>query len=686
MSKPTRVATNRGELLPASTVLPRVNRRYAIGAACACAIWACFAAAEGLGRAAASDDVPAWLRQAAAANVPAYDKKVPGVVLADEARVTVDDQGRVTNTWYFAIRLLSREGRERAVASKVYNTDTEKVKDLRAWLIKPSGEPKRYSKDQVIDRVLADDDVYDEARIKEIIASGDADAGMVFGFECTMESKSVFTQSEWFFQHRWPVIASRFVLTVPSGWRAEGVTFNHSKVEPSVAGSTYTWELRDLPYIDEEPGDPSLTYLAPWLAVSYFPPEGRATLGKSFTKWSDVSRWLSELADPQSSPNDAITAKAQSLVSGAASELDRIRAIGRYVQNVHYISIQTGIGRGGGYRPHLAADVLTKSYGDCKDKANLMRAMLKAVGITSYPVTIFSGDPYYVREEWPSPQQFNHCIIAVKVKDETQTPTVINHPALGRLLIFDPTDDDTPVGDLPFHEQGSLALIVAGDAGSLTRMPLTPPEANRLDRQIEATLGPDGALSASLREQAVGQGAARFRALFHHLAKPDLTKYIERWVSYGAKGAAVAKIEPSDDATLGRFSLDVQFTSGSYGQLMQGRLLVFKPAIVGRREALSLVGSSRKHPVRLESEAFGESVHIKLPSGFEVDELPDPVKLDTPFGKYSATYEVKEGSLLFKRSLVTRAATIPVEQYPAVRGFFERIRAAEQSPVVLAKK
>ena len=99
-----------------------------------------------------------------------------------------------------------------------------------------------------------------------------------------------------------------------------------------------------------------------------------------------------------------------------------------------------------------------------------MRAMLR-LRESIVSCQIFSGDPTYVREEWPSPQQFNHCIIAVKIGDETQAPTVVRHPGFGRLLIFDPTDDNTPVGDLPDHEQGSLALIIAGDAGALLRMP-----------------------------------------------------------------------------------------------------------------------------------------------------------------------------------------------------------------------
>jgi len=134
-------------------------------------------------------------------------------------------------------------------------------------------------------------------------------------------------------------------------------------------------------------------------------------------------------------------------------------AIGRYAQGVKYVSIQTGVGRGGGYRPHAAAEVLAKNYGDCKDKANLMRAMLKMMKIEAYPVIIYSGDPTFVRKEWASPSQFNHCIIAIRVSPETKAATVIEHAKLGRLLIFDPTDGETPIGDLPYYLQGSLALV-----------------------------------------------------------------------------------------------------------------------------------------------------------------------------------------------------------------------------------
>ncbi len=646
----------------------------------------CFACALLSASAVAGDDAPAWLRQAASTSAPTYDKRVPAVVLFDEQRIVVAEDGRITTSTTRAVRVLNREGRDLVHALKTYQTDTEKVREMRAWLIRPSGEVKKYGKDQTAE-VALDNDVYNEYRTRVIDAEKDAEVGAVFGYETVSEDRSVFTQFEWQFQSRLPALVSRFILSVPPGWRADSVTFNRAKVEPSVSGTTYTWELRSLDPIEPEPASPEVTNLAPRLAVNIFPPPGgKSGIGKAFNSWAEVASWLNALSETQAELNDPLALKARDLTANAKNEYEKIQAIGRYAQSVHYISIQTGIGRGGGYRPHAATEVFAKSYGDCKDKANLMRAMLKALRIPAYLVSIYSGDPTYVREEWPSPQQFNHCIVAVKVSDETQAPTIIKHPSLGRLLIFDPTDEQTPVGDLPDYEQGSLALIVASEAGALLRMPVTPPEANRLERQTEVTITAEGAITASIHEHAIGQAAVDSRRAVRALSRPDYQKMIERWVTRGANGATISKIEPSDNNADGSFALNVEFTAPAYGQSMRGRMLVFKPAVVSRRESLPLTDASRKHPIMLEAQAYTETVRVKLPAGFAVDEMPDAAKLDAPFGNYSATYEVKDGQLIFTRSLVLRTMTIPADQYAQVRNFFGRMLAAEQAPVVLIKK
>ena len=637
--------------------------------------------------AAVGDDTPAWVQQAVALKVPAYEKDVPAVVLVDESTTTIGSDGRINEVYNHAIRILRREGREWATGEVGYIPDIGKVKEFRAWLIMPGKETRRFGKDDALDIAGDLNDVYNEYRVRKISATDQADAGGVFAYSYTLEDRSVFSQADWAFQSSLPVISSRYNLTLPEGWRAEGVTFNYPKIEPKVNGTSYSWELANLPPIPDEPMSPSLSQLVPRLAVSYYPPATAGSLSiKTFANWGDVATWMSELEDPQVLVDDALARKAYELTALSKTEFDKIRAIAQYVQNIQYISIQTGIGRGGGYRPHASTEVFAKSYGDCKDKANLMRAMLKVVGITAIPVSIYAGDPSYVRASWPSPQQFNHCIIAVKVSDQTQASTVIQHPTLGRLLIFDPTDEQTPIGDLPFHLQGSLALIDSKSETDLVKMPMTPPEMNQLERVATLELQADGAIAGQIKEQANGQTAARFRTEFRHLSKPEYTGMIERWLTSGATSARLNKMEPSDNSAEGRFTLNVEFSANQYGQVMQGRLLVFKPAIVSRRESLALTSTTRKHPVVLRANAYSETVQVKLPAGFAVDEVPDAVKIETPFGSYVTSYEVKNNELIFKRQLSQRATTIAAADYESVRKFFESIRTAENAPVVLAKQ
>ncbi|HXN49361.1 MAG TPA: DUF3857 domain-containing protein, partial [Bryobacteraceae bacterium] len=344
------------------------------------------------GVALAGDDVPQWLRDAAAAPQATYDRKVPAVVLLQEEQVTVDASGKTETVKRGAIRILNRDGRVYAGVSMDYIVSTDKIKDFHGWTLPASGAPIRYKKDRLIDAAAAANDVYNEVRVRFFQAGDDAQDGSVFGYEMSMESKSVFTQFEYFFQEGLPASVSRYSLTLPPGWEVKSVTYGHAAVAPQTAGSTYTWELRDLPFIEKEPHSPDMGAVSPRLAISYLPPEGNQAGLRAMTDWAAVARWMADLRDAQADGAGAIDERARTLTAGATSDLAKIQAIARFVQGINYVAIQTGVGRGGGWKPHLASMVLEKQYGDCKDKANLMRALLKAVGIPAYMVSIFSGD------------------------------------------------------------------------------------------------------------------------------------------------------------------------------------------------------------------------------------------------------------------------------------------------------
>jgi hypothetical protein len=120
--------------------------------------------------------------------------------------------------------------------------------------------------------------------------------------------------------------------------------------------------------------------------------------------------------------------------------------------------------------------------------------------------------------------------------------------------------------------------------------------------------------------------------------------------------------------------------------MLQGKLMILKPAVVSRREAITFTEPKRKYPIVLPAQSFQETVKIGLPEKFKVDELPEGGKIEAEFGRYTSSYEMKDGRLWFTRSLEVRSETIPPERYNEVRDFFSHVAAAEQSPVVLVKE
>lgn len=626
---------------------------------------------------------PDWLIQAAKATNPTYQKDVPAVVLHNEQTVAVGTNGTLTITSYYAVRLLTREGKGYANAGVGYLQSASKVRDLRAWLIRPNGQTKFYGKAETLDQISDPDDIYDEYRVKTIDGSDDADVGMVFGFATVLEDKPLFTQDRFGFQRRLPTLFSRYTLSLPAGWQATSLTFNHPEIKPTVNGTTHSWELRNLDPIPPEPDSLSVANLAPRIVVNYYPPTANAHV---YDSWRDVSRWYTELSSESLTLDDNIAGKARELTANAKTELERIRAIGEYAQSIRYISLQLDVARGGGHRPRPANLILQRGYGDCKDKANLMRAMLKALKIDSYLVLIYSGDPAYVRAEWASPRQFNHCIIAVKVSPETDAPSIMTHEKLGRLLIFDATDPYTQVGDIPDHEQGSFALVAAGADGDLLKMPTLPPDANKLEREADVTVDADGAIVGKIIQRANGQAAAYERSRIRELSAADYKTGLDRWLSNRVAGGSLTKATPQDHKAASRFDLELEFRAPVYAQIMQNRLMMFKPAMVGRLDQFTPVEGKRITPIVIDASSYSETIRIKLPVGFEIDEIPDGGKIEAAFGTYSHKYDVAGDLLTFTRSLVLKRTIVPPAGYDDVGRFFAAVRGSEASPVVLIRK
>ena len=139
-------------------------------------------------------EAPGWLKELGQSSLPAYPPKVSAAVLLNEETITLEATGRRLRTTRYAVRILNREGASHASQGDYYFTDTGKVRDMKGWLIMPSGKVKEYGKAEIVESGVASG-LYDQAKYRAVDAGKDADPGATFGFESTIEEKVVFRQS-----------------------------------------------------------------------------------------------------------------------------------------------------------------------------------------------------------------------------------------------------------------------------------------------------------------------------------------------------------------------------------------------------------------------------------------------------------------------------------------------------------
>jgi len=127
------------------------------------------------------------------------------------------------------------------------------------------------------------------------------------------------------------------------------------------------------------------------------------------------------------------------------------------------------------------------------------------------------------------------------------------------------------------------------------------------------------------------------------------------------------------------------FDVNQFGQI-QGKLLLMKPGVVVSGTPYTFSAAERKLPVKLERSLSRDRITIQLPTGFQVDEMPEPAELQTPYGTYRARYSQAGGTLHFEQSLEVTDLVAPPQDYPKVRDFFDRVAGYQQSLVVLVKQ
>ena len=663
---------------------PRATSRGRILSLCCTAVFllACAPAAF------AGSDAPQWMHAVVNTPLPPHDEKTDAVLLYSEENVTVLSADKIKRQVRKAYKILRPGGREYGTVHVFFDSPGQKVTSLHGWCIPAQGkdyEVKDKDAMEIAPPKIEYAELVTDVKAKRLEIPA-PDPGNIVGYEYEMEEQPLVLQDEWEFQAEAPAHESRYSLQLPATWEYRAFWLNYSEVKPVESGNNqWQWTVSDIKGIRQEEDMPPFEGVAGLMVVSFFPPGG-PFVKNGYSNWKDMGSWYWNLESGRADASPAIKEQVATLTASATTTLGKMQALAQFVQHdIRYVAIELGIG---GWQPHPAAEIFSNRYGDCKDKATLMRSMLHEIGVESYQVAI-NTERGSITPQTPAYTGFNHQIIAIRLPEGLVHPSlvaVMNHPKLGRLLFFDPTDELTPLGQIRGHLQANWGLLITPDGGDLVELPEQPPTMNGIQRTAKLTLDPSGTLSGQVEERRLGDRASSQRWQLRTVTRDaDRIKPIEAILadslpSFQITKANLINLTHTDQP----FGFDYSFQAESYAKTAGGLLLV-RPRVLGSKARATLeTKEPRKFPIEFAGPVLDtDTFEITVPPGYEVEDLPPPVDAEYSFASYHSKSEVAGNIIRYKRSFEVKELSVPVSQADELKKFYRIIASDERNTAVL---
>ncbi len=628
---------------------------------------------------------PDWMKALVNVSLPEHDDKTDAVRLYSEKILTVESNGKIKTIEREAYKILRPDGNSFGRVLASYDSET-RITGMRAWCIPSEGKDYEVKESSAVETALLGVDgselVTDvRTKVMEIPA---ALPGNIVGYEIEHEDRPYILQDEWEFQSGEPTREAHFTLQLPPGWEYKTVWLNHPEVQPVPAGNQWQWSVSNVKEIKFEENMPPPVGVAGRMLVSLFPPGG---MNKGFQSWNEMGSWYSNLTSGRRDPSPDIKQKVLALTASATTPLAKMQALAAFLQSdIRYVAILLGIG---GIQPHPATDIFANRYGDCKDKATLLSSMLKEAGIDSYYVVINAERGVVSSATPPHLGGFNHVILAIQLPPGLTDPSllaVVQHPKLGRILFFDPTDHLTPFGQLRGALQANYGLLVLPNGGELIELPQLPAASNAINRSAKLTLDTQGTLKGEVHEVRLGDPASDQRWALRSAAKAaDEIKPIETTLAHSLATFQIAKATATSlHETDLPFEYNYSFVSPNYAK-HAGDLLLVRPRVVGSKSSAILETTEpRQYPVEFDGpERDTDVFEITLPAGYDVDDLPVPVNADYDFADYHSKAE-KDGNVLrYTRVFEVKQLSVPLNRMDDLKKFYRIIATDERNSAVL---
>ncbi|HEX2695501.1 MAG TPA: DUF3857 and transglutaminase domain-containing protein [Acidobacteriota bacterium] len=591
------------------------------------------------------------------------------IVVRLDQEFRLSDGGTKSEDYSLVLEVFSVRGREKFSDFRIpFDRATDTVNLAYARTYKPDLTPLDVEKGAINDLTppnLADADMYANI-VHRVLSFPAVDPGSCLAVRYSKESRggSGNLDEVVSFQTDEPVLRKRLRIVVPVGktlkYRVSGLSAGVTE-ERTPEGLVYTLEASDSPQIRPE---------------EFMPPREEVASRIVFTTaadWNEATRPFARSFFGALKRSGEAARLAAELTKGAPSGEEKVRRIFLFVAG-EIRSVKLDLGEGG-TDVHDADTVLGNRYGDWKDKAALLVAMLGAAGFEAHPVLV-NAEGVPPAAEVPSLKQFDSVLVAVSGAAGT--------------LFLDPFADDSLYG---YFRDGkdSEGLIVCSDSAGLVPVRCLAGTESASSSVIRAELFPDGSIR--------GKAEVGLSGIFDTLARRDLKDktareladfYAESVNKLLGEGEVVSSRQGDvrDLTAKAKFSLD--FKGGSYGVFQGDIMLVTIPRLpFGFLELPSVPSlAKRSYPFRASDTSRAEvEVAIVVPAGFEPIYIPPGFEKKLPCGEFrlAASYDKARSVVTIRKGMNIMQREIPVEQYDEFKKTLDAFGILQNTLILLEK-
>lgn len=441
------------------------------------------------------------------------------------------------------------------------------------------------------------------------------------------------------FRGNLPAVLKRYVVVASSRRKLyiSGQSMPQLATSENGDERTYRWDASELAATTSEPLGPPSIESTPYVHVS------------TLRDFEELGHWYSAMLAPQLALSPELKAKAASIMASSQDPMERVREVYRFVlTSTHYVALEFGIYS---YKPYPVADVYARRFGDCKDKASLMVAMLRAVGVPADFVLVRTRPLGATDPHAASIALFNHAIAYVPQFD----------------LWLDGTADFYALHELPLDDQGAMALTVDVNGNAQLRtIPVTRPADNLTSRVVQARIQPNGTIDFTGVSTTKGEDAPALRRDY---------EVAERQRESMRRGLAelfpTIKLDAVDvENTDSDQAVEVKF-AGTLDVFRGQRILDLRTTWLQRDylQRLALL-ATRTQDVQLGAPwTTREEFHFHLPAGATIANLPQDSEVRNAFGTAHIHYAMAGHELMIRSEVEINRTRIETGEYAQFRDF-----------------